>query len=214
MKTCRTVLVFASFLFVVVGGVRIAANTFYPASVTFSDRVGDNITSDYLTTGNHIYVNAASPDKLECGFWVLPNNDFVLRRLNGGAPRNPRFLAFSLTPITPSTAPSGSITQSDIFINIRDILTLLPGTAKNTIAIFSTAFGQLKLTPNWMDTSTYATEVLVSRTGNQWTVTADPGTPPGPGDVAAITTTKGKGESLVGLYHTPFQITITCPTCP
>ena len=65
-------------LFVWADGVRIAANTFYAATVEFSDRAGDNITSDYPTTGERIYVNGGT-DKLECGFWVLPTNDFVLR---------------------------------------------------------------------------------------------------------------------------------------
>ena len=74
----------------------------------------------------------------------------------------------------------------------------------------------MKLTSNttWIDTSVYASTVYVYRTGSVWTVTADPGTPPGPGDVAAITKVKSNKEQLVGLYHTPFQITVTCPACP
>jgi hypothetical protein len=209
MKKLRIAMVFVSLLIVVTSGVRIGANTFYPATVTFSDRVGDNITSDYLTTGNQTYVDGGA-DKLECGFWVSPNNDFVLRAPAGGTAKLPRYLAFSLTPIAPPTAPTASLQQRDIFMNIRNILTLPPGNAKNTIAIFRTALGQLKLTPQWVDTSTYATEVSVSRSGNVWTVTADPGAPPGPGDVAALTTIKRNTETLVGLYHTPFQLTITC----
>jgi hypothetical protein len=213
MKTFRLVMVLASLFLVLAGGTRIAANTFYPATLTFSDRVDDKITSDYLVTGKHTYENGG-PDKLECGFWVLPNNDFVLRAPAGGTAKLPRFVAFSLTPITPPNAPAGSLEQRDIFMNIRDILTLPNGTAKTTIAIFGTAFGSLKLTPSWVDTSTYATEVFVSRTGTEWTVTADPGVPPGPGDVAALTKVKSNKEQLVGLYHVPFQITVTCPTCP
>ena len=213
MKTFRTAVVFTSFLLVVAGGARIGANTFYAATVEFSDRAGDNITSDYLTTGKRIYINGGT-DKLECGFWVLPNNDFVLRAPAGGTAKLPRYLAFSLTPIAPPNAPSATLQQRDIFMNIRNILTLPPGTANNTIALFRTALGELKLTDHWVDTSTYATEVFVSRTGNQWTVTADPGTPGVPGDVAALTTMKKNTETLVGLYHTPFQATITCPTCP
>ena len=197
------------------GGVRLVANTFYAATVTFSDRVDDKITSDYQSTGNHAYVNGGTA-KLECGFWQQ-SGDFVLRRVNGPAPKNPRYLAFSLTPITPSTAPSGSITQSDVFMNIRDILTLPRGSAKNAIALFTTAFGELMLTSNpmWIDTSIYPSLVDVYRTGNTWIITADPNTPPpGPGDVAAITKVKSNKEQLVGLYHTPFQVTVTCPTCP
>jgi len=213
MKTFRFVLALASFLVIATGGIRVAANTFYPATVTFSDRAGDSITSDYLTTGKHTYVNGGT-DKLECGFWVLPNNDLVLRAPAGGTSKLPRFLAFSLMPIEPPNAPAGSVQQRDIFMNIRDILTLPAGTSKTTMAIFRTAFGDLKLTPHWVDTSTYATEVYVYRTGNTWTVTADPGMPPGPGDVAALTTTKKNVETLVGLYHTPFQLTVDCPTCP
>src|SRR5262249_3259699 len=97
MKTFRFALALASFLVIATGGIRVAANTFYPATVTFSDRAGDSITSDYLTTGKHTYVNGGT-DKLECGFWVLPNNDLVLRAPAGGTSKLPRFLAFSLTP--------------------------------------------------------------------------------------------------------------------
>jgi hypothetical protein len=117
-------------------------------------------------------------------------------------------------PITPPGAPTGSLQESNLFMNIRNILTMLPGTAKNAIAIFNTAVGELKFTPHWVDTSTYATEVYVYRTGNVWTVTADPGVPPGPGDVAAVTKKKGNTEQLLGLYHMPFQIIVNCPTCP
>ena len=35
------------------GGVRLVADTFYAATVTFSDRQDDKITSDYQTTGSH-----------------------------------------------------------------------------------------------------------------------------------------------------------------
>ena len=211
MKTFRIVVVLASFLVAVSGGIRVAANTHYSATVTFSDRAGDNIRSDYLTSGSHSYVDGGSA-KIESGFWQL-SGDFVLRQLTGPLPR---YLSFSLTPITPAGAPSGSLTERNIFMNIQNILTLPPGQATNAIAIFGTAVGQLKLLPNsrWIDTSTYASTVFVSRIGNTWTVTADPGVPPGPGDVAALTQTKGFKESLVGLYHTPFQITVTCPTCP
>jgi hypothetical protein len=187
-----------------------STDTLYPATVTFSDRGGDMITSDYLTTGKHSYVNGGS-DKLETGFHTV-TGDLVMRARTGPSAR---YLSFSLSPIT-SGAPSGLLNEHDIFMNIREILTMPPGTAKNAIAIFSTSLGELKLpsNPRWIDTSQYASLVYVSRTGNLWTVTADPGTPPGPGDVAAITKTEGNTETLVGLYHTPFQISVSCATCP
>jgi len=211
MKTFRFAMVLASFLVVVNGGIRVAANMFYPATVTFSDRVGDNITSDAATTGTHSYTNGGSA-KLECGFYEV-SSDLVLKQLAGPLPR---YLAFSMTPITPSGAPTGTLQERNIFMNIHNILSMPVGTGKNALASFKTSVGELKLMPitKWIDPTTYATQVFVSRTGNVWTVTADPGTPPGPGDVAALTTTKGYKESLVGLYHTPFEITVTCPTCP
>jgi len=210
MKTFRTMLVFASFLLVVAGGVRVGANTFYPATVTFSDRLGDKITSDYLTTGNHSYTNGGSA-KLEVGFYEV-SADLVLKQLVGNLPR---FLAISFAPITPPGAPSGSLRERNIFMNIHGILTIPPGTARNARTDINTAVGTFKHNPNWVDTTAYATEVLVSRTGNVWTVTADPNPIPGaPGDVAGLVKTKGFTETLVGLYHMPFQITVTCPTCP
>ena len=66
-------------------GVRLVANTFYAATVSFSDRVDDKISSDHQSTGKHSYVNGGT-DKLECGFWQQ-SGDFVLRRMNGSAPR-------------------------------------------------------------------------------------------------------------------------------
>lgn len=192
-------------------GPQLLADTFYAATVTFSDRLGDNVTSDSVTSGKHAYVNGG-PDKLESGFHTV-TNDFVLRATKGA---RSRYLAFSFAPITPPTAPAGTLEQRDLFMNIRAILAMSPGTATSAIAVFQTALGELKLTPNttWIDTSTYATQVFVSRNGNIWTITADPGVPPGPGDVAALTQTKRNTEQLVGLYHMPFQITIDCTTCP
>ncbi len=108
MKTFRIVLVLASSLVVVSGGIRVAANTHYSATVTFSDRAGDNITSDYLTSGSHSYVDGGSA-KIESGFWQL-SGDFVLRQLTGPLPR---YLSFSLTPITPAGAPSGSLDRTE-----------------------------------------------------------------------------------------------------
>jgi hypothetical protein len=39
--------------------------------------------------------------------------------------------------------------------------------------------------PQRIDTSQYASFVDVYRSGDTWTIMADPGSPPGPGDVAA-----------------------------
>src|SRR5262245_53005961 len=102
MKTFRFAMVLASFLVVVCSGIRVGANMFYPATVTFSDRVGDNITSDAATSGTYSYTNGGSA-KLECGFY-LDSGDLVLKQLAGPLPR---YLAFSLTPIPPAGAPAG-----------------------------------------------------------------------------------------------------------
>jgi hypothetical protein len=197
-------------LLVGAGTTRLFANTFYEATVTFGDRLDDNITSDFGTSGSHTYVNGGA-DKLETGFW-LQSRDLVMRARTGPSRR---YLAFSLTPITPAGAPTGSLQEHNLFMNIRDILTLPAGTGKNTIAIFTTAAGDLKFASGLVDTSQYATKVSVSRSGNVWTITADPGvSPPEPGDVAALTKMKGNTEQVLGWYHMPFQITATCPTCP
>ena len=99
-------------------------------------------------------------------------------------------------------------------MNIRNILSMPDPSGKDAIAIFSTAAGDLKFAPGLVDTSQYATQVSVARSGKVWTITADPGVHPGPGDVAALTKMKGNTEQLLGWYHMPFQITVTCPTCP
>ena len=41
----------------ITSGGGLIADTLYPATVTFTDRAGDNITSDYLTTGSQTYTN-------------------------------------------------------------------------------------------------------------------------------------------------------------
>lgn len=193
----------------ITGARGLIADTLYPATVTFTDRDGDHITSDYLTTGSHTYTNGG-PDKLETGFHTV-TNDLVMRARTGPSRR---YLSFALSPITPPGAPTGSLQEHNLFMNIRNILTMTPGTGKNAIALFSTAAGDLKFIPGLVDTSQYATQVSVSRTENVWTITAEPGDPPGPGDVAALTKMKGNTEQLLGWYHMPFQITVTCPTCP
>ena len=102
-------------------------------------------------------------------------------------------------------------------MNIRDILTLTPGHGKSAIALFNTAFGELKLTsnPQWIDTSQYASLVDVYRSGDTWTITADPGMPPGPGDVAAITKIKSKqGAACRPLPHAVPDHGGVFSTCP
>jgi len=195
-------------------GIRLTArpggnDTLYPATVTFSDRLDDKITSDYLATGNHSYIDGGA-GKLECGFHTV-TNDLVMRARTGPSPR---YLAFAFTPIAPPGAPAGSLQEHGLFMNIRNVLTMPTGTAKSTLAIFGTELGSFRFDPAWVDSSSYATQVFVSRSGSQWTVTSDAGTPPGPGDVAGLTKPKGNTTLLVGLYHLPFQITVSCPTCP
>src|SRR5262245_33050709 len=106
-------------LLVVARTERLTALQFFPATVTFSDRQGDNITSDYLTMGSHAYTNGGSA-KLECGFYT-GTNDLVLKQLSGPLPR---YLAFSLIPITPPGAPAGSLVEHNVFMNIQNILTM------------------------------------------------------------------------------------------
>lgn len=203
-----TVAVVAGLL--VTGGRGLIADTLYPVTVTFTDRTGDNITSDYLTSGSHTYTNGGS-DKLETGFHTV-TNDLVMRARTGPSRR---FLAFSFQPIMPSGAPTGSLQEHDLFMNIRDILTMPSPSAKNAFAIFNTSIGWFKFAPGLVDTSQYATLVSVSRSDKVWQITADPSELPGsPGDVAALTKMKGNTEQLLGRYHMPFQITVTCPTCP
>jgi hypothetical protein len=199
----------AAALLLSMNDVRVLADTLYPATVTFSDRGDDKITSDYSTTGNHSYVNGGA-DKLECGFHTV-TNDLVMRARTGPSPR---YLTFIFSPIAPAGAPTGSLQEHNLFMNIRDILTLPRGTAKNTLAIFNTAVGNFYFDPAWVDSTTYATQVFVSRSANTWTVTADPGVPPGPGDVAGLTKAKGNKTLLLGIYHMPFQISVDCPSCP
>jgi len=186
-----------------------STDTLYPATVTFSDRFGDAITSDYANSGNHSYTNTPAK-RFEVGFHTV-TNDLVMRTLSNSIGR---YLAFSFAPIAPPSAPTGTLQQNDMFMNIHTILNMPTGTAKNTVANFSSDVGMFRYTPTWVD-PTYATLVFVSRSGNVWTVTADPNPVPGaPGDVAGLVKTKGNTETLVGLYHMPFQITVTCPTCP
>lgn len=163
-------------------------DVFYPATLTFSDRVGDAITGD----GAGAYVNGG---RTELGFHSV-TNDLVMRGDSGS-----RVVTFDSTNQVTTTGPEAITNEFDVFMNIRGILNMTPNSSRTTNARVS----GFRFNPtNWPGTST----VDVYRDGaGVWTVSAD-----GADIAALVQIVKGKEKSL-GQYYMPFQITVVCPTC-
>jgi len=163
-------------------------DVFYPATLTFSDRGGDAIYSD----GSGQYVNGG---QTELGFHSV-TNDLVMRGDSGS-----RFVTFDSTNQITTTGPEAITNEFDVFMNIRGILNMAPGSSRTTNARVS----GFRFNP-----ATYAgtTSVDVSRgVDGVWTITAD-----GLDIAALVQVVRGK-EKVMGQYYMPFQITVVCPTC-
>ncbi len=164
------------------------ATTLLPATITFSDRPGDAITSD-----GGSYSNGA----LEVGFWTA-SKDLVLKGSG-------RALTLNHTNRVSGTGPIGTTVVTDIFLNVHGILDMALGESRvATVAVKRTS------TEFFRFNSTYssATMVNVVRDGSGvWTVTADDPS----SDRAALT--KSPKNSTLGVYAMPFQLTAVCPTC-
>ena len=160
----------------------------YPATVVFSDRAGDAITSDGLGA----YTNGGG---VELGFHTS-TNDLVMRGDSGS-----RYITFDSTRQVTTTGPESVANEFDVTINIRGILDMVRGESRQTNAHLS-AF---RFNPSKYSGTT-PVDVFRGYDG-LWTITAEGG------DIAALTQViKGK-ERVVGLYEMPFQITAACPTC-
>jgi hypothetical protein len=165
------------------------STTQIPATVTFSDRVGDAIRSD----GGGTYVNGG---RLEVVLYTQ-SKDLVMR---GGS----RALSLSYTNPLNGTGPVGTTVVNDIFMNIHGILDMVPGTSLIKGATFRRNAREV-----FQFNNTYhldATKVSVVRdTATKWTVTADD---PTTGRAVLL-----KNGTALGVYAMPFQLTVVCSSC-
>jgi hypothetical protein len=163
--------------------------TLIPATITFSDRPGDAITSD----GGGSYVNGA----LEVGFYT-DSKDLVLKG-------DSRALTLNHTNRISGTGPIGTTLVTSIFVNVHGILDMALGESRvATVAVHRTSMEVFRFNSIY----TGATTVNVVRDGSGvWTVTADDPS----SDRAALT--KSPKNSTLGVYAMPFQLTALCPTC-
>jgi len=162
-------------------------DVFYPATLTFSDRLGDAITGDGAS-----YVNGG---QTELGFHSV-TNDLVMRGDSGS-----RFVTFDSTNQVTTAGPEAITNEFDVFMNIRGILNMTRNSSRTTTARVS----GFRFNP-----ATYAgtTSVDVYRDdAGVWTITAD-----GLDIAALVQVVRGK-EKVMGQYYMPFQITVVCPTC-
>ena len=165
------------------------STTAIPGAVTFSDRLGDAITSDGLGT----YVDGG---RLEVSFYTA-SRDLVMR---GGS----RTLNLNHETRISGTGAIGTTQVSDIFMNIHHILDMARGETRVVAATFKRVNTEFFHFNQAYDSS--ATKVTVVRDDDgAWTVTAsDPDT-----DLTALI----KKGTAIGLYAMPFQLTAVCPTC-
>lgn len=167
-------------------------DVFYPATLTFSDRAGDAITDAITSDGAGAYVNGG---QTELGFHSV-TNDLVMRGDSGS-----RFVTFDSTTPVPPTGPGGVSNEFDVFMNIRGILNMAPGSSRTTTARVS----GFRFNPtNYQGTTTV--DVFRDDAG-VWTITADGA------DIAALVQVVRGKEKVMGHYYMPFQITVVCPSC-
>ena len=179
-----------------------------PAAMTFADRTvagngaQDRITSDGLGTyGNGV-------DGVACVIFSSTGD----ANCDLSSSRNP-VRVFNVDPSLKisGTGPTSPLSSNGV-INIEALAQMHIGDAKLTTAVLGTAIGQFQLV-NRLDAGT--SSVSVTRYDDHtWIVTTSDPSSIGAGDVAQlIQVGKGGKTSNAGLYHLPFEMTVTCPTC-
>jgi hypothetical protein len=114
------------------------------------------------------------------------------------------------------TAKEKGAARSNGTINIEALGPMRSGDTLATTAVFATAAGQFqivhRLNPNTSSVSAtrYGDHTWVVTTGDAISTDASVV----PGDIAQlIQVGKGGKTTNVGLYHLPFELTVTCATC-
>ena len=180
-------------------------------AVAFADRPGDAVRSD----GRGAYLNGL--DSVECQIWSGGSEDATLRRGKNTTRRfsvDYRNLAQALAPNSPV-----GVTTDGWFLNIHSIGTMEVGESTVSKAGLQAATDQLLF--RWcggtVSNCTFGGPdggsmlVAVTRTTTTtWSVTTD-----GPlgGDVALLLQPSKGSYTARGLYHLPFTLEISCPTC-
>ena len=180
------------------------------ATMTLADRtivsngVLDLITSDAFGS----YANAV--DGITCVVFTGTTGDAHCDLSSSNHP----IRVFNIDPsgyIAGSGAGTGPAAPfaSNGSINIQALAQMTPGDTKLTTAVYATQVGEFQFVHS-INPATSA--VSVTRYDAQtWIVNT---TDAGAGDVAQlIQPARGNRTTNAGLYHLPFQITVTCPTC-
>ncbi|MEO6222742.1 MAG: hypothetical protein ABIP90_05795, partial [Vicinamibacterales bacterium] len=124
--------------------------------------------------------------------------DLVMRGQSGT-----RFVTFDSTNQVTTGGPESITNEFDIFMNIYGLLDVAPNSSRTTNygRVSGFRFNSVK----YAGTSSFD----VSRdAAGVWTVTADSL------DIAALVQIVRGKEKVMGQYYMPFQITVSCPTCP
>jgi hypothetical protein len=180
-----------------------------PATLTFHDRsvetagVRDRITSDGLGTyGDGI-------GGVSCVVFIGSTGD---AHCDLSSSRNPvRVVDYDPSQRISGTGPTTPF-SSNGSVNFEALAQMRNGESKLTTAVFATALGQFQLV-NRLNPQTSA--VSVTRADDHtWEVTTSDPYQLGAGDIAQfIQTSKANKTANAGLYHMPFAVTVTCPTC-
>lgn len=205
---CLVCVVVLSLTFQMIAGAK--GGTTPPATMTFANRtvatdgVLDLITSDALGS----YTNAM--DGVSCVVFTGASGD---AHCDLSSSKNP-IRVFNIDPsgyipgTGAGTGPRAAFSSNGT-INIQALAQMSIGDTKLTTAVYATQFGEFQFVQS-LNPATSA--VSATRYDAQtWIVnTSDPGA----GDVAQLIQ-PGRGNKTVnaGLYHLPFQITVTCLNC-
>ncbi|MCX6551365.1 MAG: hypothetical protein NTY02_10245 [Acidobacteria bacterium] len=107
--------------------------------------------------------------------------------------------------------PTGTLIDSS-FMNIAEVGNVAVGATELRTAYFSTAIGTFEENPGRYDHSQL---VVVTRTSpTTWTVSTDwLASEPGSGDLSIFYRAYRNTSVAVGLYHLPFELSVSCPAC-
>ena len=173
-----------------------------PATATFRDLSADRITSDGLGA----YVDAVKGSV--CHIFTGASEDLTI-----GTFRSGRTIRFAYTPASDvvqrtSNPPFGSLVDN-AFVNIHAIGAMPIGETKLTHASFTTAVGLFGFGGNYG-----SQQIVVTRQSRfTWSVSTEPYLS-GAGDLSVLLKSVKNTWTPIGLYHMPFGLDVTCPTCP
>lgn len=204
LRVCTTAIVGASLLIGSSGvAVRAAKPTQpTPATVIFRDFSGDGIKSD----GGGVYQDNVRGSV--CHIFTGASEDLTLGTFQSG--RTIQFFYSPASDVVQPTLnpPSGSLVDN-AFMNIHAIGAMQVGETKTTRAGFDTNVGKFQ----WYPVNGAQLVVVTRDSQFHWTVSTEPSLPDA-GDLSDLLQSKKNTTQVVGFYHMPFGLDVTCPTCP